>query len=516
MSCRQRIQQGFEMAVASAARQLNPGVVLSARLRTALLCTLLVATPLLLAARPAAAEDALELDPIKRAQNELDKAHTDWVDLLAPKGFAAAKSMFDAALKYNARGDVARTRTELENTHAGLVTAGQTAERFKAAFPALVNAVKAAIDPRSSAPTLARQTWDKAALKLNDCATRFERGDVDGARTRAIDAENLMLAAGLEAVTTATLGNARTLIAQAEAAKVASYAPGTLARAKQLVVQASQAIILDRSKLDVPAALAVQAEYEARHATAMAATIRPLLESKDNEFAVEKLILDWEAPLQRLGEALGLSTGFGVAVPFDGGYLRAVENLVKAAQAQGPALAAARDQTAALTEKLRVAEQHAKSLADALEAEKQKLAAAPAVAEAAPAAVFADDGLNDLRSLFAPEDALVTRRANDAVIALIGLRFGSRSAVIDATAAPLLEVLRNALLLRGGSSVMVEVNADSRDDDEDNRTLAQDRANTLREYLLRISQLPPEKLSAFGDSGRERVQLIIRGGAIAK
>ena len=512
------------MAV-SEVRQVRVGVLLPAWLQAALLAVLLIAAAVvLLAAQPAAAEDALELDPIKRAQSALNKAHTDWVDLLAPKGFATAKSAFDSAIKYNGRGDVVRTRTELENTHAGLVTAGQTAERFKAAFPNLVSAVKAAIDPRASAPTLARQAWDKAALKLNDCATRFERGDVDGARTRAIDAENLMLAAGLEAVTTATLGNARALIAQAEAAKVANYAPSTIARAKQLVLQASQAIVLDRAKLDVPVALAAQAEYEARHATALAATIRPLLETKDNEFAVEKLMLDWEAPLQRLGKELGLSTGFGVALPFDGGYLRAVEDLVKAAQAQGPALAAARDQTAALAEKLRVAEQNAKSLKDELEAEKKKVAEAAVVAPAptAPAMTpgmtpgMANDGLNDLRSLFAPEDALVTKRGNDAVIALIGLRFASGSASIDGATAPLLEVLRDALQLRSNASFMVEVNTDSRGDDEDNRTLAQDRANALREYLLRISQLPPEKLSAFGDSGRERVQLIIRGGASAR
>ena len=282
-----RTQHGSEMVTEQHAgmprrhaRWCSSAGLLSASPLSAGLLAVLIATSLCLTvALPATAEEAMELDPIRRAQGELDKAHVDWVDLLAPKGFATAKSAFDAALKQNGRGDVVRTRTELENTHIALVTAGQTTARFKDAFPNLLNAVRAAIDPKYSAPTLARQAWDRAALKLNDCATRFERGDIDGARTRAIDAENLMLAAGLEAVTTAIVGNARALIAQAEAAKVADSAPNTLARAKQLVVQASQAIILDRSKVDVPMALAVQAEYEARHATAMAATIRPLLES---------------------------------------------------------------------------------------------------------------------------------------------------------------------------------------------------------------------------------------------
>ena len=69
----------------------------SAGLLSARLLTVLVVTSLCLTvALPAAAEDAVELDPIRRAQGELDKAHVDWVDLLAPKGFATAKSAFDS------------------------------------------------------------------------------------------------------------------------------------------------------------------------------------------------------------------------------------------------------------------------------------------------------------------------------------------------------------------------------------------------------------------------------------
>ncbi len=451
--------------------------------------------------QPALGEDALELDPIKRAQAALDRAHTDWADLLAPKTFAEAKSAFDAGQRYADKGDVVRARNEFERSQTVLTAATQSSERFKAAFPNLIAAIKSAIDPKASAPVVARQAWDRASLKLNDCAARFERGDMDGARTRAIDAENLMLAAGLEAVTTATFGNARALIAQAESAKVASYAPNTIARAKQLVVQGAQAIVLDRANLAVPMALAKQAEYEARHAMALAAAIRPLLDSKDIEIAVEKLIVDWEAQLQPLAEQLKLSTPYGVALPFDGGYLRAVETLRNAVKPMQEAIANADERVAAVEAKLDEAEKLRQDL-------QAKLRVCIESCPRLPPPTPPPPGPKDLEDACGT-DCSVTSQDGDVVLTLRSVRMNGR--VIEGS----LALVVQALNLRPDAPIIINVFVDSEGSAEANVKLAQEQANALSENLRRISAMPPERILTYGSSGPSQIRFVLQGAAPA-
>ena len=126
-----------------------------------------------------------------------------------------------------------------------------------------------------------------------------ESGDCPNAQKRAAEAEVLLREAELIAIKGGILNEARALIAQADEAKVASFAPRTLQAAKRHLAEAEQEIQRNRYDVTSPRKLAAQARYDARHATYLAQQIeRVLQEEKDDQAGIEALILSWEEPLQ--------------------------------------------------------------------------------------------------------------------------------------------------------------------------------------------------------------------------
>jgi outer membrane protein OmpA-like peptidoglycan-associated protein len=206
---------------------------------------------------------------------------------------------------------------------------------------------------------------------------------------------------------------------------------------------------------------AAEAEYEARHATYIASQIRRL---QRRDVTGEQLLLEWEKPLKDVAAALGASTNFS-----DGYGVPAAQSVAKAQELSAEAA--------------RVVE---------LEA---KLGGTEAIAQAS---LRQRQQLTEVEALFGLDQARVIREGNNLVIRLIGLSFPSGQSVIETKYYGLLRNLQRAIAIFPGALIGIEGHTDSVGDNAMNLRLSQQRANSVREYLIANLGLAESQIEAFG------------------
>jgi OmpA-OmpF porin, OOP family len=440
---------------------------------------------LVLVGRVAAADD---LDTAALAA-AIEKARSEHVDVLAPGGFAAAVQAQEAALKDAARGrSPEKVRSRVQEGEAALQRAMTAAATARTALDAAIKAREDALS--ADAPKLAPQAWPKAAERFEQAMVENERGDLKDAQRRAAEAQVLLRDAELIAIKGGILNEARSMIAQADEAKVERYAPRTLQAAKRHLAEAEQEIQRNRYETDVPRKLAAQARYEVRHANYLAQQIeRVVQEEKDDKAGVEALILSWEEPVKRVAADLELSARF------DQGMQPPLQELGERAQQQAQEvrrlkqeLESRDEQIAAVNTQLQRAESRLGGVSEERIALQRRIDAQERVRSNVAA----------IEAAFTPEEARVFRQGDDVVVSLLGVRFPSgRSTVGDGNAA-LMRKLQQALGMFSGASVSIEGHTDANGGDSANLILSQDRADAVKQYLVTTFAMNPEKITSIG------------------
>jgi len=286
------------------------------------------------------------------------------------------------------------------------------------------------------------------------------------------------------------LTEARSLIAQADEQKVEKFAPRSLQAARRNLAQAEQEINHNRYDTSVPKSLAAEAVYEARHALYLARLVNTTLtKEKEGQAGTEELILSWEEPLRSLG------TEMDVAPKFDAGMQKAMQDMLANAQQQ-------RQEMRRLKQDL----DDSKEQVAALNAEMQRLESRlGGVSQERIALQRRVDAQERLRanvaaveSSFTPAEARVYRQGDDVVVSLLGIKFPSGRSTIDAGSAALMEKVKRALALFGDSTIVVEGHTDSNGSDSTNLILSQDRADAVKQYLVKNFSVDAEKISSIG------------------
>src|SRR5262245_54209944 len=213
----------------------------------------------LIAGAPSAAEDPA-IQPLSAG---LEKARTEQVDVLAPTSFASAAQALANAQREAERGrNPERVSTRVNEGVVALQAANKSAASARDVFANVIKTRDEAL--AAEAPKLAAEPWTKASMRFNEAMVANERADLKNAQRKAAEAEVLLRDAELIAIKGSVLNEARTLIAQAEEAKVGKLAPRTLAAAKRHLADAEQEIQRNRYDLVGPKQLAARARYEAK------------------------------------------------------------------------------------------------------------------------------------------------------------------------------------------------------------------------------------------------------------
>jgi OOP family OmpA-OmpF porin len=436
---------------------------------------------------------ALESTGFKDTDALVEQADELNAEILAPKSFGSAAKYYASARKSTASGNTQTARKYLVKANTSLRKAIEASKVAARTFESTLKARDRAVTAQAAAyePAL----WQKAETELINGARNLEIGNSKSANNYSIKAGKSYGVAELAAIKTGIVGNARVLIAEAEADrnKVTRNAPITLAQAKSLVAQAEATLDSSRYDTDEPKAMAAEAEYQTKHAMYIASQIAML---NARQLSGEELILKWEKPLRDLAGVLAVTTDM------TGGFAAASE--------------------ASLVQANRLMAQNVEKNAriSALEVELDDTEMVVEEAEQA------QRQLTEVESLFNRYEARVLLEGNNIILRLVGLSFPTGQASIETQYFSLLTAVKKSIKVFPGSYVVIEGHTDAQGDETKNLVLSQERANSVRAYLIANSSVPATRISAEGygesrpvatnmyDHGRaqnRRIDIVLKG-----
>jgi outer membrane protein OmpA-like peptidoglycan-associated protein len=419
----------------------------------------------------------------------LGKAKADQAEALAPETFARAVQLYDALGKSVARSRNAnKLRGELNDARNAVNELYKAVATARGTLSAVIQAREDAL--RAEAPKYAGEAWIKAATRFGEAMRRLERDDAKNAQRRAAESEVLLREAELIAIKGSLLDEVRALLAKADLDKVSQRAPRTLQTARRLLTEAEQEISRNRYDLSTPRTLVESARYEVRHAMYLSELIAGILKrEKDDQHAIEETLLSLEDPLKRL------ASEFDISPRFDAGYNRVIQEIAEQAEQRELELRRLTRELAERNEQLA-----------GVNSEVQKLEARlGGVSQERVSLQRRIDAQEQLRgrvakveTMFAPDEARVLRQGEDVIISLLGINFPPGRSTIDPGSMPLLGKVQQSLMLFPESSLVVEGHTDANGGDSANLILSQDRADSVKQYIVSNFAVNPEKVSSIG------------------
>ncbi|MBU0985526.1 MAG: OmpA family protein [candidate division Zixibacteria bacterium] len=475
-----------------------------------------------LSGNPATAADLAEFNEL---QAVIDSAQVLEVGVFAPKTWEKGIKKFAEAQQAVDQGKNQKTLNQkVSESREFVESAIKATEVCKLSLQEY-------LDPRdrartAQAPTLVPELYAKAEDQFMKATEKVESGDVKNGLKEAEKARPLFDTAEIEAIRTNVLGAADRLIERAIADEADKFALSTLDKARTARQKADAIITNDRYNRDDAVDEAMRAEYQARHASNIAQSVRSL---NRNDQAWEKLMLIYEIQMNRVGEAIGAEF-----LPFDEGALAAADtliNYVKGLQAQNDACQKqSAEQTEHLTKALRqtafqlgvapsdespaeladmvdkrVTEMLSenKQLAQQIESGREELSVLTAqnkeISGELSTRLDREKKFKAAKALFNPSEGEVLFNAsNDIVMRLSGLSFDVGKSDIQDEHTALLGKVKQAIEMFPDAQYVVEGHTDASGDPKANLTLSEKRAYSVMQYLRQSMLIPADKIQSMG------------------
>ncbi len=268
----------------------------------------------------AAAAQAADRTGFDKLVVDMDAARLVEANVFAPKTWEKAIEAFEKA-----RYDIQQNKKQKNLDKHVAEAAEYTANAVKATEVGKLS-LQEYLAPRdkaksAGAPALVPLLYQAAEEQFVKATKKVESGDVKGALKEADKAAPYFDKAEMEAIRADILGAADRLIAKAQADDAAKYGLSTLDKSTAARSRANTILTSDRYNRAESVEEAAKAEYEARHASNIALSVRSL---KRNDQAWEKLMLVYEIQMNRTGEAFDYAH-----LSFDDGPQAAADQLIQ-------------------------------------------------------------------------------------------------------------------------------------------------------------------------------------------
>lgn len=476
---------------------------------------------------------------VAEVEQLMDSARSVEAGVFAPKTFGKAEEQLALAGQYMKAG---RTAADVSKY---LIKAREYAENALKAVEVGKLSLKEYLPPRdrakaARAPQFVPTLYTAAETQFTTATAKVESGDVKGALKEAAKASPLFDQAEFEAIQAEILARADTLIAAAVTDEAPKYALATLDKARTARARAFTVLTANRYRREDAAKEAATAEYEARHASNIAQSVRSL---NRNDQAWEKLMLLYEIQMNRVGDVLGKTF-----VPFDRGPQAAADTLIAGIKQRQAALStdAGRlsDSLAATERQMELWRQDESQMRGRLMALLRMLGGDTTLDDPMAMLQAVDSGVSRLvaersalsqqmaseqdkmsqlseqhqelsaelqarqerearlesaKSIILPtEGELFVNAANDIVLRLSGLSFAAGKSEITDQHVPLLEKVKGIIELFPKARLVVEGHTDDRGDPTTNMTLSEKRAFAVMQYLRQTMSIPSDKIRAIG------------------
>ena len=439
----------------------------------------------LLAAGNGYAQDELRRTFFKDADAAKAAAEAVNAKLYAPKSYTSGMKEYRDAESLLERGrNIDYVRSNAADAVRHFKKATQSAQLARTA---LAQAIKSRQDgANAKAPELAPELWSDAQQQFIRAIQLMERGDLKNAKRRENEAINLYREAELVAIKAQYLSETRRLLADADRARVGRYAPITLGKAKRLLADAERELNENRYDTDLPRSLAIQANYEAKHALYLSQIVRQV---RDRDLTAEQLVLAWEQPLRAVAGVADIMPNM------QEGPDQLVAELVAYFEQEANELQALQQEKA--EDEVRLAD-----MAEELRALDERLGGATAERAALIQRLEAQARVKQqflqVEKIFSSYEARVFREGNSIILRLVGLNFDSGAAQIKPENFDLLAKVEKAIDVFPRSELTIEGHTDSHGGDDLNQKLSQDRAESVQQYMINAMRIPTYRLIATG------------------
>lgn len=368
------------------------------------------------------------------------------------------------------------------------------------ALPALLmcaaaHAAEHASEPQPETAVVAREAAIEAgavgsapALLADgeDALTKSRRfaaaGDAGRAAQQEAEAIQLFREAELAAIQDSVLGESRDALKDARAERAKRYAPRTLARAEQLLGEAANTLVRDRTNLEDATDLADEASATARLALQIVRIAR-------EKPSAEDLILQHAGSIWELQAAADLPQ-------------EADQNRPEAVAQLAAEIARLRESEARLREDLDDSREFAAALEDEIRLLDEKLGGATAERRELVMRIEEQERkreqLAQAKSLFLPDEAEVFQQSDVIVARLIGLNFASGAARLADDSDTLFAKVKQLLAIYPGAEISIEGHTDSKGSDRLNMRLSENRAQAVMQRIIAANAAAPDKLIAVG------------------
>ncbi|KAA3633051.1 MAG: hypothetical protein DWP97_09940, partial [Calditrichaeota bacterium] len=385
----------------------------------------------------------------------------------------------------------------------------------------------------AKAPTLVTELYIEAETQFKKATKKVESGDVKNGLKEAQKAMPLFSTAELEAVRKDILGKADQLIEKSLADDAGKYALATLDKAKTARKKADMILTKDRYERDESLKEADRAEYEARHASNIALSVRAI---NKNDQAWEKLMLIYEIQMNRIGKEIGLQY-----LPFDNGPLAAADTLIayiNNLQSKNQTLSSKTENiqsemkdfsgtvvsnlqnslskfnaetdsndpvtlTQELDKQIESMIADKKDLQESLNTKTGQLRDLRAqhgeVEDQLAARVKREQKFKKAKQILNPsEGEVLFNSSNDIVLRLTGISFDVNKSNIKDNHMPLLGKVEEVIKMFPDALIRIEGHTDDRGEPSRNITLSEKRALAVMTYLRQSLLIPASRISSVG------------------
>ena len=428
------------------------------------------------------AQDDIKARLFQKSTDLLNQAKAEQADLLSPISYARAVENYESASKdYDRKKNIQKKIAAINQM---LVSAIENAKLAKVTYPHLLTAREDALE--ANAVEFARDLYEKAEGFFFETAKTLEKGDINKAKQKSLNAEKSYRAAELFAIKASIIGNVKKHLKQAGGNDVHKYAPITFNRSRSLLAESEKILNSDRSAKSDARKKAEMAAYEVKHATFLSNVIQKLRKDDANW---EKLWLQNEKYLSQVVTQLGFTP------EFDQGFERPVHQAVEAINnlkqekqqlaneisSQDQAIESLESNIIKLKAELNKTREHEAGLKAKLALEQQQR-----------------DKFKKVESIFTKNQAKVIREGDQIRLRLIGLNFQSGKAVIEPDYFSLLTKLQRVIRLFPDHHVTIQGHTDNKGNDKMNQLLSSRRAQAVKSYLMANMGLVDSQIAAVG------------------
>jgi len=417
-------------------------------------------------------------EEVNRFDSEISNAQKNQLNVLAPTSFAKAEAYLNDAKKALKSGDeLSEILEPIASGHAQLQHAEEMAQVARTTLP---NAIKARELARAAGATNLGEDYVRAEEQFLKLTKAIENNDLRYAQNNRDKVAAAFDQLEVRAIKDQTLGEARKLIKQSEEEGARKLTPTTLAVAQQKLNDADAFISEHRYEKEKIQQKSAEALFQAQR------LVQVTRQSKQvGEMQPEQLTLWVEGILSQTASKLSApdmrNESFDTQRENILGSIKSLQEdwqfIASQEKVHLEEIKSLKQQVALLEGKTQE-EQAAK---ERLEAEKQF-----------------NELYTEVKGYFTSDEAEIYKQGNRLIIRLRAMQFPVGQAVIMPSNYGLVSKVQRSIRTFGEPDVVIEGHTDSTGSPELNEHLSQQRADSVRDYLIANGILSEDKIVAIG------------------